>query len=280
MSEKPSPFLNPEELAKRTAEWHDVAAYEKIASRAQYPTYRLESPETGSEAGTVNELHQVSFLDQVIPALLAEHHEKQPLHILDAGGGIGLFADQIQETFGERVEVFTTGIAKKPVRDFRKKITAAAKAGTIHAPQPLATAERALPDNYLRWRSIEQLSDFPEFDLIIDTIGEFDYTKHPVEYWTALIKKLAEGGFASVVCENGHFQKRDGMIKDQEISAAKQFLAEAMSRDPRLLVSVQENQQRMSSIGQHASCLFRVYKQHSDIVAPEQILKLFDTKIN
>jgi hypothetical protein len=117
------------------------------------------------------------------------------VNILDVGAGAATFSDEIRNKFGDKVQVYSTGLSKKVARDYRKN-----------------NELDKLHPNDLKWRSILELSAFEEFDLIIDTIGEFSYSvaglqqkekggespEKAQEYLQAVVKKLRPGGVASI----------------------------------------------------------------------------------
>ncbi|HPV70900.1 MAG TPA: hypothetical protein PKY08_03360 [Candidatus Magasanikbacteria bacterium] len=145
--------------------------------------------------------HGISFLNQVIPEILerfAKQDKKRKIKILDLGGGVGLFADQIRERFGEKVAVYTTsafGSSEKTRKELveKKKTATKNKEAKLHKLDAYKT-------------SIGDFRDFPEFDLIIDTYGEMYYTQGNFtnsdaqekvgfkEKIDMVIKKLQEGG--------------------------------------------------------------------------------------
>jgi len=68
-----------------------------------------------------------------------------------------------------------------------------------HLPFPLP---EKLDRNDLKLRSIQQMKNFPEFDIIIDTIGELHYTEDSEDniynFLIAIISKLTPGGKAFI----------------------------------------------------------------------------------
>jgi hypothetical protein len=111
---------------------------------------------TGTQS--IEYLHGEFIILSVIPRLLKNKPVGYKLKILDNGGGIGVLTDQIRKRFGNEVEVYSTGLSKRVAKKYRKE-----------------NDYPNLHKNDLKWRSIEELSDFPEFDLIIDTFGELYY---------------------------------------------------------------------------------------------------------
>lgn len=130
-------------------------------------------------------------MNEVIPSLILNKKQGK-VKILDVGAGVGFFTEQIRKKFPDEVEVFSTGLSKKSARDYRKSEKNVNFAKNLH-PQDL------------KWRTILELSDFEEFDLIIDTFGEqanLIYKKDAVKsfekYLRAVLAKLKKGGWASI----------------------------------------------------------------------------------
>ncbi|MFA6423842.1 MAG: hypothetical protein WCV83_00845 [Candidatus Magasanikbacteria bacterium] len=185
-------FLNDEALEKMSGQWKkDADKYEKRTPDFPYyyPVNRIEGKKR--DGGQIDLLHNERFIEETIPVLIKNNPERK-IKILDVGGGTGLFAKQIREIFGSKVEVLTTGLVKQSARVERASIGESTK----------------LHQNDLKWRSVLELSDFPEFDLIIDTMGEglwgvgleeFEESKGKIEnYLNAVAKKLLPGGHASI----------------------------------------------------------------------------------
>ena len=71
---------------------------------------------------TVNKKHGVDFLAKIIPDAIERAHSKDGARrakILDSGGGLCFFADEIREKFRDEVIVYSTSLTGK--RDRRKK---------------------------------------------------------------------------------------------------------------------------------------------------------------
>lgn len=179
-------FLNSGEYKSKVKEWKRGVEGNEREGRKGY-LYIADRTENGMDGG-IEDLHGVSFIEEVIPSLLEKKDSPdRKLRILDVGGGAGLYAKQIREKFPDKVKVYTTGLSKK-------------------------TAKEQNPDlhrkNDLRWRSIRELSDFEEFDLILDTYGEahygtnkklYDISPETEKYIDTVIKKLRPGGHASIL---------------------------------------------------------------------------------
>lgn len=189
-------FLSQEDLKAKAKTWQALTKIkertgpEKKEPFADYIFDRLDGDAENYE--TIRDLHGISFIENVIPALIAKKKKGERVKILDVGGGSAAFADQIRKVFGDFVKVYSTGLSKKTAREFRKEIN-----GTEHAN---------LHHDDLKWRSVLELSDFEEFDLIVDTYGEFYYTNDATQYSFAaqfryistIVSKLRPGGQAFV----------------------------------------------------------------------------------
>ena len=206
--ETPLPFLTSEERAKKIQEWKAHArAYESREQGFRYTANRRE----GDPEDPIERLHDISFLREVIPELIRRKKPGELVRILDVGAGLGFFTEQIRDAFPEKVKVYSTGLSRAAVRrDLRD-----------HGEGQ--GASRKLHRHDLKWRSVFELSDYEEFDLIVDTYGElyyaqrsdqdkvgsypqqyFDHRLKPEEpavierYLRAVIKKLKPGGIASL----------------------------------------------------------------------------------
>ncbi len=180
-------FLNKERLEEKAEGW-EKSAHDQEKKHALYTVTRLDQD--------IAPIHGISFIKEVIPDLISKKKNGEKVKILDLGAGAAFFTDEIRKEFGDKVEVFSTGLRKRKAKDFR----------AMYLPEE----DRQLHPNDLKWRSVLQLSDFEEFDLIVDTFGELNYTTEPIEYnssmaeariteyLTAVIKKLKPGGLASI----------------------------------------------------------------------------------
>lgn len=162
-------------------------------SRQTFITDRTESD------GEIQEAHSISFLKKVIPemlACLAKNGEKRKLKILDLGGGLGLFAEEIRENFGDQVKIFTNSAFGESDKKRQKLLEIKKQTHSKNSSLHKLEAYKA---------SILNFRDFPEFDLIIDTYGEIFYANNKrmnpdageqnfLKKLTAIIKKLNSGG--------------------------------------------------------------------------------------
>lgn len=205
MKERGDRFFSEEEIKKETKKWSENAkAYEKEPNSVyRYTHDRIEEDDRYRGLG-IEELHRASFLEDEIPRLIEKMRGRGKVRILDVGAGIGAFDEQVRRRFGDAVRVYSTGLRKKSVLAARKN-------------KKFRVREVKLPKNLgaddLKWRSVRQLSDFEEFDLIVDTWGEFVYGYSGLgeyrriakddlgrvkEYLNIVAKKLRPGGMASI----------------------------------------------------------------------------------
>lgn len=167
---------------------------------------------SGDESAVgINEEHGEDFLNQVIPSIIQrvrDQGNKRKVRILDLGCGLGFFTDQIRKKFGNEVVVFGTSVEnpvqpevsanqKKSYIDFIKLHSEELPPGV-----ELDELKDTIHPNDAQFRSILEMRQFPEFDLIIDTSGEFLYSGKgfmPVDSYfdlvlTAALQKLASTG--------------------------------------------------------------------------------------
>lgn len=175
--------------------WKEVSRRYEADPRqgTSYKSDRFEGYEGPFPDFDVGFLHQQPFIRKVIPELINKKNDGKKVHILELGSGAGIFAEQIRQAFEDRVEVYTTGLKKKAAQQSRTAH------GTQNIPY-LSELPKKLKKQDLKWRSISELRDFQEFDLIIDTIGEAEYRKDLFnEYFDHVAAKLLPGGEAFIV---------------------------------------------------------------------------------
>ncbi len=206
-------FLSPEELKKSAEGWKKAASgFEpKAKGYITSAVARFEGAE--SEFDSIDRLHYESLLDYIEILVkkknLYNKNKQEKIKILDIGAGAGLFAEQIRKKFGTEVKVYTTGLTKKAAKSWRGQTRD--KLENDYGSIPFEIDKNNHPDD-LKWRSVSQLSDYPEFDLIIDTYGEnlYDHAGDDLEesafkeskcfkYLEYVISKLKPGGMASIV---------------------------------------------------------------------------------
>ena len=204
MKFKPEKLISPEKLRSKAVEWK----YQAAISEGVFSNYYdgdVDRTEGTWDSKNIRKLHDVSILEEVIPEIISRKKEGEKVKILDLGGGVGDFANQIRQKFGDRVKVFTTGLKKKTAKEFKKerfKESHRNPNGKVLNSLPIGLH----PDD-LKWRSILELSDYPEFDLIIDTFGEHRYSIPTsdsyryflvIDYLKSIAKKLNEKGQAYI----------------------------------------------------------------------------------
>lgn len=196
MKEGPK-FLSEDQLKKRAVGWKS-----QVANNEPWG-FRYTANRKAEGDQSIAQFHGVSFIKDIIPQLIAGKKDGEKVRILDVGAGAALFTDEIRKTFGKDVLVFSTGLSKSTAKNYRE--------------ENLLDNNSKLHPNDLKWRSILEFSDFEEFDLIIDTFGEYTYaleyaatsqttdinTKEALAealtYLSVVIKKLKPGGLASIV---------------------------------------------------------------------------------
>ncbi|MFA6171819.1 MAG: hypothetical protein WCW77_01635 [Patescibacteria group bacterium] len=211
-------------------------------------TYPNPSKKTDKDIAHV---HGISFIKEVIPRLIQKKIEDsiksgksaEKVRILDIGGGVGVYAEQLRKTFGDDVEVYTTGLRKKPVKQFRRladKINKAepemkdAMFWETSGPLLDGNISNKMHKNDLIKRSLLEFKDFPEFDLILDTAGELpyqtDYNRQGQldgraflrDYLKAVVNKLRPGGVASIshidfVLDNSRYVRDFNILTEWEV---------------------------------------------------------------
>lgn len=144
----------------------------------------------GSDTEDPMELfHGESMINYVIPRLLEKKKKGETLKILDVGAGIATYSDVLRDKFrdnpfGVKIKIFSSGLSKTTAERYRRSL-----------------GMGKLNPNDIILQSITQMTDFPEFDLIIDTYGEFTSLQNEDEYkqkiyFVALFAKLK--GYASL----------------------------------------------------------------------------------
>lgn len=191
IKEKGQPFLSPKERDDEVVSWQIMSRKKERSPNRIFPLDQYDY-KADRDIKTIEEDHGISFFEQIIPRLLQSKKEKEKVKILDIGGGVGIFSAELRKQFGDKVKVYTTGLRKQPARMFRR--------GTNYLTPELS--QTIHPDD-LKWRSILELRNFPEFDLIIDTYGEQYHgtavdSKKFALYIQAIIAKLQPGGIASI----------------------------------------------------------------------------------
>ncbi|MBI2410594.1 MAG: hypothetical protein HYV32_01690 [Candidatus Kerfeldbacteria bacterium] len=160
----------------------------------------------------INAEHGVNFMEDIIPRIIErvrQENDHRPVRILDMGCGFGFFTDQIRKKFGKDVVVFGTSIEnlvqpEVATKQKRAIVNAVCKKELSLPPGSTEQLNDTIHPNDRKLRSILEMRDFEEFDLIIDTNGEFLYSGQGDIYATnlpyfsdvlrAAIAKLLPGG--------------------------------------------------------------------------------------
>ncbi|GEM_PF-2646025 len=191
--------------------WAETAHKEEAVSKRMY-NYIPVRQEGGwvayskdgiyASSSPLEKLHGISILDDIEKRVgMAPNGRK--IRVLDVGAGVGAFTEQIREKFGDRIKVYSTGLSKAAAKKFRKKVNSENSGWNLNGK----ISEELHPDD-LKWRSVKQLSDFEEFDVIVDTVGEGtsylkdgegEVRKSLSEYLHIITRKLLPGGLASIV---------------------------------------------------------------------------------
>ncbi len=223
MSEnRPYPFIGAEELRKKHDEYQldeqmagmygqaptvpaDPLTQWKRTARNQerHPQDGYRYPAIRREGQTPGRRPLETYHGESLISWLENEHLQNPevvLNVLDVGAGAGLYAEQIRDKLGTAVKVYSTGLRKKAARLQREQLRTGAS--TDYSLPAGTEIKSDIANTDLKWRSILQLSDFEEFNLIVDTAGEFAYAVRDEEsarrYILAVIHKLLPGGRASI----------------------------------------------------------------------------------
>ena len=188
--EKP-PFLTPEQRNDEVVSWQIMARRKERSPNRIFPVDQYDY-KADRDIKIIEEEHGISFFEQIIPRLLQSKKEHEIVKILDIGGGVGIFSAELRKRFGDKIKVYTTGLRKQPARMFRR--------ATNYLTPDLS---QTIHQDDLKWRSILELKNYPEFDLIVDTYGEQYYgtvtdSEKFTLYIQAIIAKLQPGGIASI----------------------------------------------------------------------------------
>ncbi len=214
------PFITPEQRKKVfVPKWQEAVRVHYDPKELHYPVmecrlvdknYNLGNRFENSEQETVNAIHGFDLLEEVIPRHIEQRNQSGmagKIRILDLGTGMAFVSDQIRTRWKDKVEVYGTNLMSKRQVKKKKEIYRAIKSGEI----PMSDEDRSrllsqISENYHPndniVRSILEMKDFPEFDIIIDTCGEMYYSgdgyrpdqTNTLQVFTAAIKKLNPGG--------------------------------------------------------------------------------------
>lgn len=245
--------LHPQMFDNMVGVWQRIARrhFAKDSGSSMCDMRLINSRQFGLDCQDVNGRHGVDFLNDIIPQEIERVRKEgqgRKVRILDSGCGLGFFGDQVRERFGDQVRVFGTSLARGSRMTEKKrmlidKLRNDSEFGmTACLSDPIIVSEqvrdqilesigrklmpesdgrerRMMHANDGKWRSILEMTDYPEFDLIIDTYGELFYTDD-VSYFKcdfsgnfykvccAALKKLYPGGRLFVASLKSEGQKR------------------------------------------------------------------------
>jgi hypothetical protein len=182
---------DPERFAKLVNEWQRIAnLHEKTAvkddgkpfERTSNPLKKIDSNKDGSAFEAKKRIHEfqynvsriekgdnmnlnnnymVSPRKTLIPELIQANPNRK-IKVIDLGTGNGEYMDSLRKSFSREAKFYSTGISKRTAKKSRQD----QNLGPLHR-------------NDLKWRSIEELDDRPEFDLIMSSFGELFYGTKP-----------------------------------------------------------------------------------------------------
>jgi len=238
-------FLDPNEIGSMGEKWSHIAkalesglSQELEKNEEHYPVSRIEDADSSDES--IQVIHDISFIKEVIPEILKRKKKGEKVKVLDVGGGVGLYADQIRDEFGDAVAVFSTGISKKHAKRYRRS----AKEGGVSTPSP------SLHKNDLKWRSILELSNFEEFDLIIDTYGE--------AYWSEAHIKQTEAGEEDVE----QFEQYVMIVSSKLLPGGAASIAPA--HFPRMMMTREGYEDSLGKLGEKYGVIITSYPREDD----------------
>lgn len=225
-----SPFLNSAEYEKMTSAWRkDVQREEEKINRNDIPYKMGRHLDAKNNEFDLNDLHGINFLEIIEEKIKSGGaNRRNPLMILDLGGGMHFFSDQLRAKFGSKVQVISTGLSKDVSEKAREIIK---KAGT-QLPHSGLVKKELHPDDS-KMHSVFQMnkteddgSPKQEFDLIVDTYGEQYYGLEGnsgglEKYLEVILAKLKSGGVATIM-PFGSFGRYEGeKIRESNYGASE-----------------------------------------------------------
>lgn len=203
-----SPFLNPIEYGERTAAWRQASQREGEMMKREHGLVYTMNRCSGAKFDNedLDRIHQINFIKFVSGKIDGNHSSrKNPTMVLDLGGGMHFFSDQLRENFGSKVRVISTDISRDVVEQARSMLV------EMQAQIPyIGKVKKTLHPDDGKMHSIFQMNAIDEngrpkseFDLIVDTYGEQYYGLDGSEemlkkYLQAVVAKLKSGGMATI----------------------------------------------------------------------------------
>lgn len=134
---------------------------------------------------SLESIHHINFFDNIDQRLnrLREASAERPIRVLVLGGDVALFNDELRARYGRQVDVVGTTIetaySRIRKRAIMQDLNDASKPRRLSDETRqylLSVLNNDIHPNDRKWRSIVQMRDFPEFDMIIDSYGEITYS--------------------------------------------------------------------------------------------------------
>ncbi len=239
-----STFLNTALSLMRAMDATEMEAREKamntnasINSGHRYGLHHeLAKQDRGLFWETLEQTHGVDFFAE-IEQRITHLKPGESVKVLILGGDTAFFNDELRRRFGDSVDVYGTTLetaySRIRKRDIVQKIQD--KNNPLHLSEGLReylmdTLSADIHPNDRKWRSIVQMANFPEFDMIIDTFGEIRYSSSSSEEggarlfeltMRAALLKLQPGGNLYIADVNEDLQK--GNIETYVGTAANEF---------------------------------------------------------
>jgi hypothetical protein len=213
-----SPFLIPPEYSEMIGGWKEDKKREDNKMTEEHKLVYTMGRHIGArEDMDLSKLHGVDFMKIVEDKITANNStRKNPTMVLDIGGGMHLFSDQLRAKFGHKVKVISTGLSRD-VSESARGILEKMKSQIPHAG---AIKKELHPDDSKMYsvfqlnKTDENREPKAEFDLISDTYGEQYYGlkgKNDLldKYLRTIVSKLKPGGMATIF-PFGNYGVHDG----------------------------------------------------------------------
>ncbi len=202
-----SPFLTSPEYSKMVEGWkEDKNREDSKMNEENKLVYTMGRHVGAREDLDLNKLHDTDFFAVVKEKIINNNsNRKNPTMVLDVGGGMHLFSDQLRSEFGSKVKVISTGLSKDTSEQARGML----EKMKSKIPYVGEIKKEIHPDDS-KMHSVFQLNKTDEtkdpkaeFDLVVDTYGEQYYGLGGDAMWLekylkTLISKLKSGGIATI----------------------------------------------------------------------------------
>ncbi len=223
-----SPFLSEGEYNKMISTWRkDVAREEDEVEDRRIPYIMGRHLDAGNKDFDLNNLHGINFIEHIEKKIEETGaNRRNPLMILDLGGGMHFFSDQLRAKFGSKVKVVSTGISAD-VSQKARDIVASANTELPHVgaiPKELHPDDSKMHSIFQMNKTEEGGAPKEEFDLIVDTFGEQYYglegkSGKLEKFLEAILAKLKSGGMATIA-PFGSFARHEGQkIRESDYSS-------------------------------------------------------------